>query len=198
MLCFFFFNKRIYESIEKKAFSPAIVFALYAKSFDAKLISEAGRYDIPDIKVLSGDNFSGHILLASCQFDCYMDVYILYANKDRSIEKICIRECDHSEMVKGNRFSVDYGKPSFYKWDSDKKTLTFFDHELVQNREDIKTCTTKKILHLFQKKSGGFFMNREKCRIHMESKAMKKTLILLLLLGGCTDPTDDHGRFIKF
>ncbi|GHU17400.1 hypothetical protein FACS189472_04230 [Alphaproteobacteria bacterium] len=167
-----FFDKRIAESIEKNSFSPAIAKALYVKLLDMRLITEADRHAIPDVKVLSGNKFPGHILLVPREFDAWMDVYTLYVNKDGSIEKICIKEGDSPyfadesrvPMVKGNCFSVDYGADYkfFYKWDSNNGILTFLDHKMVQNHEDIKD--------VFYEKDFKFILEKKQWILHESRK----------------------------
>ncbi|GHU17803.1 hypothetical protein FACS189472_05220 [Alphaproteobacteria bacterium] len=134
-----FFNKRIAESIRKGAFSPAIAFALYAKLFDSK----SRHYEVPDVAVLSGNNFSGHILLVvppGCCNNLYVDTF--YANKNGIIEKVCIRESDSSYMVSENCFSTDYGADYkfFYTWNPNNETITFRKIDQSQTKTEGLDC----------------------------------------------------------
>ncbi|GHU19789.1 hypothetical protein FACS189472_10080 [Alphaproteobacteria bacterium] len=140
-----FFDKRIAESIEKKSFSPAIAFALYAKLFDSKY----WKYETPDVVVLSGNNFSGHILLlAPPGCCCNMDVYTFYANKNGGIEKIYRK--DDLNSPDGNGFGIHNIRDYYYKWNPDKGIITFLYQTLDGDDEkDFKFIPEKKqwILH---------------------------------------------------
>ncbi|GHT93626.1 hypothetical protein FACS1894122_09110 [Alphaproteobacteria bacterium] len=140
-----FFDKRIAESIRKEAFSPAIAFALYAKLFDSK----SWKYETPEVIVLSGNNFSGHILLVAppgcC---CNLDVYTFYVNKNGSIEKIYRK--DYGNSPDGNCFGIHDVRKYYYKWNPNKGTITFLFQSLDDDDEkDFKFIPEKKqwILH---------------------------------------------------
>ncbi|GHU18821.1 hypothetical protein FACS189472_07700 [Alphaproteobacteria bacterium] len=115
-----FLDKRIAESIEKKSFSPAIAMALYAKLFDSKSF----QYAVPDVEVLSGNNFSGRILLIVPPGCCRRRyVHTFYVNKNGGIEEICIGESDRHKMINGNKFSADLWGKYYYKWDTTKTVM---------------------------------------------------------------------------